>query len=262
MKKLGIFVALLLGLSVLVNAEDKKSAEPFGMKASTTSTPRMNPDAPKKGYWHQRWDARRKQIAKGGIEIVFIGDSITHYWEHDSATNKRHIGGLTTYKKYFSKYNVLNLGYAGDRTENTIWMTGDSKLLDNIDPKLVVVMIGTNNIGHKKAGVEATAAGIELIIKNIRTKLPNAKILLFGIFPRSASAKHTNRAKLKEINSIICKLGDNKSVFYCDITDKFLDKDGNLSKNIMPDHLHPNDAGYEIWAQAIMPYVEKFVGKK
>jgi beta-glucosidase len=262
MKKLGIFVALLLGLSVLVNAEDKKSAEPFGMKSSTTATPRYNPDAPKKGHWHQRWDARRKQIAKGGIEIVLVGDSITHLWESDPLKNPKKIGGKATYKKYFGKYNVMNLGFSGDRTEHTLWMTSDSKLLDNIDPKLVVVMIGTNNIGHRKAGVEATAAGIELIIKNIRTKLPNAKILLFGIFPRSARATHPNRAKLKEINNIICKLADNKSVFYCDITDKFLDKDGNLSKNIMPDHLHPNEAGYEIWAQAIMPYVEKFVGKK
>lgn len=262
MKKLCLLVGVMLGLSLFVSAEEKKPAEPFGMKSSTTVTPRQDPNAAKKGYWHKRWDARRKQIAKGGIEIVFIGDSITHLWESDPAKNKSKIGGIATYKKYFGKYNVLNLGYSGDRTEHTLWMTSDSKLLDNIDPKLVVVMIGTNNIGHKKAGVEATAAGIELIIKNIRAKVPNAKIVLFGIFPRSASAKHPNRAKLKSINNIICKLADNKSVFYCDITDKFLDKDGNLSKNIMPDYLHPNEAGYEIWAQAIMPYVEKFVGKK
>ncbi|MBO5924582.1 MAG: GDSL family lipase, partial [Lentisphaeria bacterium] len=93
-------------------------------------------------------------------------------------------------------------------------------------------------------------------------RLPESKILLFGVFPREASAKHIYRKHIKDVNAVICKLADDKNVFYCDITDKFLDKNGTLSKKIMPDLLHPNDNGYEIWAQAMMPYVEKFVGKK
>ena len=258
MKKLCLLAIAMLGLAVIAAAAE----EPFGMKSSTTATPRYNPDPEKKGYWHRRWDERRAQIAKGGVEIVFVGDSITHYWESDSVTNKRKIGGKTTFDKYFSKYNVMNLGYSGDRTEHTLWMTGDSKLLDNVNPKMVVVMIGTNNIGHKKAGVEATAAGIELIIKNIRSKAPDAKIVLFAIFPRSPKANHPYRKQIADINKIICKLADNKDVFFCDITDKLLEKDGSLSPTVMPDYLHPNDNGYEVWAQAIMPYVEKFVGKK
>lgn len=257
MKKFFTLLLLAAGTLLTLNA-----AEPFGMKSSTTSTPRNDPNAAKKGYWHKRWDDRRKQIAKGGIEIVLVGDSITHLWESDPSKNSKKIGGKATYKKYFGKYNVMNLGYSGDRTEHTLWMTSDSKLLDNIDPKLVVVMIGTNNIGHRKAGVEATAAGVELVIKNIRTKVPNAKIVLFGIFPRSPKADHPFRGKIKAVNKIICKLADDKNVFYCDITDKLLEKDGSLSPSIMPDYLHPNDNGYEVWAQAIMPYIEKFVGKR
>ena len=156
----------------------------------------------------------------------------------------------------------MNLGYSGDRTEHTLWMTGDSKLLDNVNPKMVVVMIGTNNIGHGASTPEAAAAGVTKVVEGIRTQLPDAKILLFGVFPRDAKANSARRAKVKTINSIICKLADDKNVFYCDITDKFLDKNGNLPRSMMPDVLHPNDAGYEVWAQAMMPYVEKFVGKK
>ena len=259
MKKTFLLLLLAAGTIFSVNAAE---AEPFGMKQSTTATPRKDPNAKTKEYWHKRWDARRAQIAKGGIEIVLVGDSITHLWESNPAKNKRNVGGIATYKKYFGKYNVLNLGYSGDRTEHTLWMTGDSKLLDNVNPKMVVVMIGTNNIGHKKAGVEATAAGIELIIKNIRAKAPNAKIVLFAIFPRSPKANHPYRKQIADINKIICKFADNKDVFFCDITDKLLEKDGSLSPTVMPDYLHPNEKGYEIWAQAIMPYVEKFAGKK
>lgn len=264
MKKISTIVLAVLLFNGILAAAEKAApeAEPFGWKQSTTETPRMNPNAAKKNYWHIRWDQRRAQIAKGGIEIVLIGDSITHMWESEPSRNKYKLGGIATYKKYFGKYNVLNLGYSGDRTENTLWMTNGSKLLDNIDPKLVVVMIGTNNIGHKKAGVEATAEGVKLVVKNIRTKLPNAKILLFGIFPRGAKPNHPYRAMLKDVNNIICKLADNKTVFYLDITDKFLEKDGTLPKSVMPDFLHPNEKGYTIWAEAMMPYIHKFVGKK
>ena len=264
MKKLCLLSAFLLGTTLTAFAAEKAVTEqPSGLKEATTATPRYNPDAKKRSAWHRRWDACRQQIARGGVEIVFIGDSITHFWENDAQTDKRKIGGLATYKKYFSNYNVLNLGHAGDRTEHALWMVTGSKLLEGINPKLVVVMIGTNNLSKPRVdSPEAIAAGIEEIVKNIRIKQPEAKILLFGIFPRSANAKHRNRNKIIVVNGIISKLADNENIFYCDITADLLKKDGNLSKDVMPDYLHPNDIGYEIWARAMMPYVHKFVGKK
>ena len=237
-----------------------------GMKASTTATPRFNPKAKKKNGWHKRYDAKLKQIAayKNDVDMVWIGDSITHFWEKDcnGNNNKYKIGGLNTYKKYFSNYKVINLGYSGDRTENTLWVVNESGYLKNLKAKMAVVMIGTNNIGHKRSTPAAAAAGVTKIVEGIRTQLPDAKIVLFGVFPRGANAKHIFRKQVAEINKVICKLGDDKNVFYCDITDKFVDKKGNLPRTLMPDVLHPNDAGYEIWAQAMMPYIEKFVGKK
>jgi beta-glucosidase len=267
MKKFYLLAALLLGMTLTGYADGKSAApgEPFGLKRATTATPRENPDAAKKTGWHRRYDACRQQIAKGGVEIVVIGDSIAHFWEKDAAKDKRRFGGLATFKKYLSNYNVLNLANAGDRTQHAVWITSDSKLLDNIDPKLAVIMIGTNNLSGKpqnKDSEEAIAAGISKVVSNIRTKLPNAKVLVFGIFPRSANAQHHNRKKIITINNIIRKLADDKNVFYCDITAQLLKADGNLSKEIMPDYLHPNDKGYEVWANAMLPYVHKFVGKK
>ena len=237
-----------------------------GMKASTTATPRYNPKAKKKNAWHKRYDAKLKQIAayKNDVDIVFIGDSITHFWEKDcnGNNNKYKIGGLATYKKYFSNYKIINFGYSGDRTPHTLWVVNESGYLKNLKAKMAVVMIGTNNIGHKRSTPAAAAAGVTRIVEGIRTQLPDTKIVLFGVFPRGANAKHIFRKQVAEINKIICKLGDDKNIFYCDITDKFVDKKGNLPRTLMPDVLHPNDAGYEIWAQAMMPYVEKFVGKR
>ena len=235
-----------------------------GMKASTTATPRFNPKAKRKNAWHKRYDAKLKQIAdyKNDVDMVWIGDSITHYWDTDALKNKRKFGGLATYNKYFSKYKVINLGYGGDRTQHALWIAAKSPYLNNIKPKMVMVMIGTNNIARNRATPAAAAAGVTKVVEALRVRLPETKILLFGVFPREASAKHIYRKHIKDINAVISKLADDKNVFYCDITDKFLDKNGTLSRSIMPDLLHPNDAGYEIWAQAMMPYVEKFVGKK
>ena len=232
-----------------------KYPKPFGYEASVTPAPRVNPDSAVKTAWHLRWDAKREQIAqyKNDVQILFVGDSITHFWDNR---------GKEVLDKYFGNYRLLNIGYSGDRTGHTLWMVNSSGLLDNIKPQLVVLMIGTNNIGHRTASPAAAAAGVEAVVKALRAKLPESPILLFGIFPRGAKVNDPFRAQIKYINDIICKLDDQKNVFYCDITDKLLKKDGTLSPEIMPDYLHPGKDGYVIWADAIMPYVKKLVDKK
>lgn len=239
-----------------------------GMKAATTAQPRQDPNAAKKGTWHKYYDAKRKQLAKqkNDIQIVFIGDSITHFWNRKPNTGKnpKAYGGDATFKKYFGNYRLLNLGYSGDRTNHTLWIVNESEFLNNIKPQLVVVMIGTNNFGGRNpmAGAPATAEAIKLIVQGILKKQPETHVLLFGIFPRGAKAKNGFRNKISQTNAIISKLADDKNVFYCDITDKLLEKDGTLSQEMMCDYLHPGEKGYEIWAQAIMPYVKRFVDNK
>jgi lysophospholipase L1-like esterase len=130
--------------------------------------------------------------------------------------------------------------------------------LEGIHPKLAVLMIGTNNLGNNT--VEQIAEGITAIVHEIHKQQPQTKLLLLGIFPRSQKASDPIRDKIKDINKIIAKLDDGgKTVRYLDIGDKFLDKGGNLPKEIMPDYLHLSKAGYKIWAEAIQPTVDELL---
>lgn len=183
-------------------------------------------------------------LKKGPIQVVFIGDSITDGWR-----------GRPVWSKNYDKYNTLNLGIGGDRTEHVLWRVQNGEF-DGLDPKAVVMMIGTNNSGSP---ADEIIAGIKCDVDAIHAKVPNAKILLLGVFPRSPKATDPVRAKLKEVNEAISKLDGKDNVKYLDIGDKFLESDGSLSNTIMPDYLHPNDKGYEIWAAAIQPTLDELV---
>jgi lysophospholipase L1-like esterase len=113
-------------------------------------------------------------------------------------------------------------------------------------------MIGTNNLGSNTN--EEIAAGVTRIVHTLHERLPQTKVLLLAIFPRGAKAEDPNRARIKAINEELAKLDDGgKTVKYLDIGPKFLEADGTLPKEIMPDALHPNEKGYEIWAEAMGP---------
>jgi lysophospholipase L1-like esterase len=122
--------------------------------------------------------------------------------------------------------------------------------LDVIKPKAIVLMIGTNNSATDSA--EGISKGITAIVETIRSKQPQAKLLLLAVFPRGEKrSPNPQRDKLKEVNATIAKLDDGKHIHFLDIGEKFLQPDGSLSKEIMPDFLHLSPAGYQIWADAI-----------
>lgn len=189
-------------------------------------------------------DAHKKFVEvaqEGKAELVFLGDSITAGWN----------GKKDIWEKAFSQYKPANFGIGGDRTQHVLWRITNGEL-DGIKPKAVVLMIGTNNSGGDSA--EGIAKGITVIVETIRAKQPQAKILLLAVFPRGEKASpNPARDKLKEVNFIIAKLDDGKSIHFLDIGEKFLQPDGSLSKEIMPDFLHLSAAGYQIWADAIGP---------
>lgn len=183
-------------------------------------------------------------IAKEGkAQLVFLGDSITAGW-----------GGKDNqpiWNKAFGAYTPANFGIGGDRTQHVLWRILNGEL-EVIKPKAVVLMIGTNNSGSDSA--EGIAKGVTVIVETIRAKQPQAKILLLAVFPRGEKASpNPGRDKLKQVNAIIAKLDDGKNVFFLDIGDKFMQPDGSLTKEIMPDFLHLSPAGYQIWADAIGP---------
>ena len=188
------------------------------------------------------------EIAKqGGVDLLFVGDSITDYWFRY---------GRSIWDANFAPLHAANFGVAGDRTEHVLWRLQNGEL-DGIKPKLVVLMIGTNNLGSNSD--EEIADGIKAIIQQLRQKLPSSQILLLGIFPRGEQADNPVRSRIKHINSIIAKFDDGKMIKYMDIGPKFLEPDGTLSKSAMPDSLHPNAKGYQIWADAITPTVQEMM---
>jgi|GEM_PF-2638368 len=219
---------------------------PLSLTADTNSEPWAL------SWWHDRHDEKLDQKKKmKKVDLVLLGDSITHGWEKT---------GKSVYNKHFNDLKVLNLGFSGDRTEHLLWRLRNGAI-EGISPKAVLMMIGTNNTGHREEPAQDTAAGINEIIKELRAQLPETKILLQAIFPRDESPDGEKRKQNDSINSIIKDYADGQYVFYTDINDVFLEDDGQLPKSIMPDALHPNAQGYEKWANAIMPELKKLMAK-
>lgn len=211
----------------------------------------------KKHWWQSRLEAKKKQAQREGkkIDIVFVGDSITHFWERNAA-NK------AVFNEFFGKYNVLNLGFSGDRTRHARWVVEESGVMDGLEPRLIVVLIGTNNIGWKESDPKSTAEDIGNLVSSLRRKAADAKIVVFGIFPRGKTLKDRFRVRTDKVNAMLPSLADNKTVFYVDISDGFTDDKGLVIKQLMPDFLHPSPEGYRIWGKAVAPFIERFVAGK
>lgn len=202
----------------------------------------------------QRHEAFVEIARKGDIDCLLMGDSITDWWRNR---------GIGEYEKNFGSLKCANFGIAGDRTQGVLWRMENGEL-EGYTPKLMMLMIGTNNLGGRNPGntPEQIAEGITGIVAKFRTKFPEAKVLLLGVFPRGAAADAPQREPIKQINRIIAKLDDGKFVRYMDIGDKFLQPDGSISAEVMPDGLHPSAKGYEIWAAAVMPTFHELLGRK
>lgn len=176
-----------------------------------------------------------------------LGDSITHQWEYPKAA--------AAHKKYMAPYPVLNLGCGGDRTQHTIWIIEKSGILELITPRLVTIMIGTNNRHDHKA----TVAGIKRIVDGVRKRYPGAKILLYAIFPRGRDKNNNRRRENEKVNAEIVKFCNGKDIIWVDIRKNFLTPEGILEKSMMPDLLHPrNFKGYSVWGESLRPYFEKY----
>jgi len=211
-----------------------------------TTTPVSKSD----DFWQRRFEKINDRANQGDVDLIFIGDSITEGWEGEP--------GKDIWQKFYGSRKAMNAGIGGDRTQHVLWRL-DNGNIDGIKPKLAVVMIGTNNSGGDSP--DDIAAGITSIVEKLRSKLPATKILLLGIFPRGENNDDAKRQVNLATNKIIKGLGDGKSVFYLDISDKFLQGDGTLPREIMPDLLHLSKQGYEIWAESIEPKVSELLGE-
>lgn len=216
-------------------------------------TPKSRGDAD--GWWMKRHAAKVAEAKAGGAPVVFIGDSITHRWE-----------GKDAWERFFAtgRYRAMNLGYGGDCTENLYWRIENGEL-DGFEAKAVVLMIGTNNTGLRSPSQEPPAdtfLAIRGLIAKIRAKQPKATLVLHPIFSRGAGPDDAFRQRNALVSEELIKLCDGRTVVWCDFNSKFLAQDGSLSRTVMPDLLHPNQVGYEIWAASLLPVLERiFDGK-
>ncbi|MCU0786711.1 MAG: platelet-activating factor acetylhydrolase IB subunit [Verrucomicrobia bacterium] len=229
---------LLAGLSVTAVVAENSATNPV-------------PGAPD---WLKRHESFIKIAAAREVDLLFLGDSITDGWRTK---------GSKVWAQYYLPRHAANFGIAGDRTQHVLWRIENGEL-DGIKPKVVVLLIGTNNTGKERNSdairntTSEAIQGVTVVVKELRARLPASRILLLALFPR-ADPNDPQRRQVVEINQAIANLDDGKNIQFLDIGAQFLNPDGTIPETLMPDKLHPSSAGYEIWAAAMEPTLKSML---
>jgi beta-glucosidase len=248
MKKHITSIALAFALLLPAVAQAQKGE-------ATKPEPQINMRTGEVGVsWWERHAELVKRAQAGGFDIMFIGDSITHQWERQ--------GNKDVWAAKLAPLGAKAFGIGGDRTENLLWRLQWGLLDGKSDAKLFVMMIGTNNTGHRMDKPADIAAGVKACINEIQKRKPDAKILVLAIFPRGADAGNKSRLNNEAANKLIQKFADGKKVYYADIGNVFLTKEGMLEKSVMPDLLHLTADSYNLWADAVIPEIQKIMPEK
>lgn len=208
-------------------------------------------------WWVPRHEKKLEEVRKlkaVGLdpEVIFIGDSITQGWEDQ---------GKDAWAQHYARYNALNLGFGGDHTENALWRLQHGEL-DGIAPKVAVMMIGTNNTGDRQEDPRTTAAGVKRLLEEVRTRLPNTKVLLLAVFPRGEKADDPMRRLNDRVNGLISGYADDRNVHFLNINEALTNPDGTLSKDVMFDLLHLTEKGYALWVQSMQPTLQKLLSQQ
>ena len=221
-----------------------------GEEVASPPPEKQDPVTPERGYykdypqaWNQLHASFVARAAKGDIDVLFLGDSITQGWG-----NQKEL-----WRKEFEPLKAANFGVGGDRTQQVLWRITHGEI-DGLHPKVVVLMIGVNNIWPNDPP-EQIGAGIKKIVATLREKLPATKVLLLGVLPAFKGAKESIREKIRQINAVAEKLADGTNVRYLDMGPKFTEADGSLApdKYYQPDFLHLRPEGYQDWADTMRP---------
>lgn len=228
-------------------------AAPAGTRKPSTLVP-LTQNRDWRSYdWSARHEAIVSLMRERQPEVVMLGDSITHFWGGDPASGRR--TGAEVWDRLFAGRRVVNLGYGWDRTENVLWRLTHGEF-EGVTPKVVVVMIGTNNMGLNT--VDEIAQGVEAICAELHRRSSSTRILLLGIFPRGAKPDAT-RAKVSAVNERLARLDGRDGITFLDIGARFLGADGSISQDVMYDYLHPTARGYALWAEAMGPTLERLL---
>ncbi|MBB3224772.1 GDSL-type esterase/lipase family protein [Pseudoduganella umbonata] len=199
--------------------------------------------------WHEMNDGLKARAAQGDVDVLFLGDSITEMWDKN------------TWDSRFGKYRAANFGIGGDHTGNVLWRLKNDGM-DKLRPKVVVLLIGVNNFGLCNEQPEQVIGGVKAVVAQLRTLYPDARILLNGILPNGQQAQDERRAKAKAVNTAIATLDDGRHVFFRDYGARFLEANGDIAAETMPDFLHLTPKAYVTWADAMAPDIEKLMREK
>jgi lysophospholipase L1-like esterase len=234
-------------------------AAPLGAFALHTAIKPVSRDA----NWMKRHEAFVEIAKKGEVELLFLGDSITDSWGGEG--HGKGSPGAKVFEREFGALKTANFGISGDRTQHVLWRLQNGEL-DGIKPKVVMLMIGTNNSNGKDNTAQEIADGVKAIVSEIHKKSPQTKVLLLAIFPRgkdNVGAMIAQRQKIVDANKIIAQLDDKgTSVKFLDIGKGFLNEKANPNSDLMPDYLHLSPKGYQIWADAVKPTILELMGMK
>jgi lysophospholipase L1-like esterase len=235
-----------------------------GMKDETNAAPaadRPTPRADRNSILaHEQLLEKAK---KGRIDVYFEGDSITRRW---GTSDEQYRSFLDNWRRNFFGWNAADFGWGGDTTQNILWRLGHGEL-DGVNPKVIVLMAGTNNVGDKsprgdeeaEARAADVARGVRAILDTLRRKAPRATIILMGVTPRNDNT--AVMPIIDRINERIAKLADGKKIRYLNINDRLADKDGRLYEGMAnSDGLHLDVKGYQVWADALRPIFAELLG--
>ncbi|MDM7925721.1 MAG: GDSL-type esterase/lipase family protein [bacterium] len=202
-------------------------------------------------WWQPRHEAVNARLRQGGADLLLIGDSITHGFDNT---------GRKVWDLYYAPRNAVNMGFGGDWTQHVLWRLDHSDF-SAVRPKLAVVLIGTNNSNRDDCTAREIADGVIAVCGRLRSALPDTKILLLAILPRDLEPT-PQRMKITEANRLASRVADGKTIVFEDYSGLFLNPDGTLKKELMPDCLHPNAEGYRVWTEAMEPVVARLMGEK
>lgn len=212
-------VAAIWALIILGGCEKKRVEKVNAYKIKPGSSSALTPQGRPEQWWIMRHRTIVEEIKQKKVDVIFIGDSITHGWQDE---------GRQVWQKYYAGRNAMNMGFAGDRTQHVLWRLENGEI-KNISPKLAVILIGTNNSNGTDNTAKEIGEGIIAICQKLRNDLPNTKILIMGIFPRGQKPSE-QRQKNSEASKLASAVADSESIYYQDINDKFIDSDGTLRR--------------------------------
>lgn len=263
-----LFLNVLLFFVLIDSVNGQNVVSPVSPDTSRSVNTAIIPVPKLENDSYNWWDRHAEVLRiKDSInpEIVLIGNSITHFWGGLPVSKDKNgvdikPRGPNAWAGLFGPYRVLNLGFGWDRTQNVLWRL-DHGEIDGLHPRIVIIEIGTNNTSQTANARINTApeivVGIAAICKRLKSKVPHAKIILMALLPRGKTPDDPHRAIINETNKILAAFAKKQRITFVNVGHSFLAPDGTFLPGTTIDYVHPTDAGYQIWADGIRPYIDK-----